>query len=516
MKRGETFVLSYPCKNLVLDYVSEVEFTLNQSNTETATPTLTKKYPAEVTAEQTDTEAIFYIPINQEESLKFSKYIYAEGQVSYSTDTSASKTDIIRYNLEDTMHTTIIPGNAATVGQLNGIPMSVSAAIYLNVSYETVENDLALSQAAANDAISAKNSAETYKTYASNSATAAAQSATNAEDAKQAIEDMTVSATTLDAGSNATADKTFNPDGTVNIAYGIPRGDTGEQGIQGIQGESGPNEVTTATATNIIGILKGDGSNVQQAVAGTDFPEDTITPVATYIHDSNPEITVSAVDVDTNTFTSVGHGLSDGDTIYPIINQDAGSVYPIAVYAGGLVQTVYGYYVINATTDTFQLSETSGGTAIDITENSTMDLTKWHFEKSTVNTSFTINNLPARKKYKVIVKGKVLQASTGAYIMPNSIDHHNWLNGSSPTYANGSLSFNGDIYNYYECIIDFDDILSISASGIKSSSKNAAENNNASRQVNVANLDYSGINITSLFFEYHNPANGYKVEVYAA
>ncbi len=43
------------------------------------------------------------------------------------------------------------------------------------------------------------------------------------------------------------------------------------QGIQGIQGEAGPNEVTTTTATNITGLLKGNGTNVQQAVAGEDY-----------------------------------------------------------------------------------------------------------------------------------------------------------------------------------------------------------------------------------------------------
>ena len=41
--------------------------------------------------------------------------------------------------------------------------------------------------------------------------------------------------------------------------------------IQGPQGPSGPNEVTTGTATDIVGLLKGNGANVLAAEAGVDF-----------------------------------------------------------------------------------------------------------------------------------------------------------------------------------------------------------------------------------------------------
>lgn len=53
-----------------------------------------------------------------------------------------------------------------------------------------------------------------------------------------------------------------------------PQGETGPQGAQGetgAQGPAGPNQVTTGTATNITGLLKGDGSAVSAAVAGTDY-----------------------------------------------------------------------------------------------------------------------------------------------------------------------------------------------------------------------------------------------------
>lgn len=67
-----------------------------------------------------------------------------------------------------------------------------------------------------------------------------------------------------------------------------PEGKQGEQGIQGIpgipgengeqgpQGDPGPNEVTTQTATDIDGILKGNGEIVSAAEPGIDF---TLPPI---------------------------------------------------------------------------------------------------------------------------------------------------------------------------------------------------------------------------------------------
>lgn len=51
--------------------------------------------------------------------------------------------------------------------------------------------------------------------------------------------DMTVEADTLPAGSEATVEKTVDPDGAVTLTFGIPRGEQGEQGEPGPQGDSG-------------------------------------------------------------------------------------------------------------------------------------------------------------------------------------------------------------------------------------------------------------------------------------
>ena len=65
-----------------------------------------------------------------------------------------------------------------------------------------------------------------------------------------------------------------------------PKGDTGPQGPQGVQGdtgpagpqgasgpqgEPGPNELSGSTATAFAGLLKGNGTKVTTAVAGTDY-----------------------------------------------------------------------------------------------------------------------------------------------------------------------------------------------------------------------------------------------------
>ncbi len=65
-------------------------------------------------------------------------------------------------------------------------------------------------------------------------------------------------------------------------------------------------------------------------------------------------------DATANTLTAVSHGLSDGDRV-----AIGGSVVP-----GGLSSTV-AYYVVNAASDTFKVSLTSGGSAVDITSTGT-------------------------------------------------------------------------------------------------------------------------------------------------
>ena len=63
-------------------------------------------------------------------------------------------------------------------------------------------------------------------------------------------------------------------DNPASVSIKGPQGDTGakgDPGVQGEQGPAGPNEISTDTASSITGILKGNGSTVEVAIAGTDY-----------------------------------------------------------------------------------------------------------------------------------------------------------------------------------------------------------------------------------------------------
>lgn len=83
----------------------------------------------------------------------------------------------------------------------------------------------------------------------------------------------TIDSVTVSTGAAGSQASVVNNGTTTaaRLAFTIPRGDKGEKGDDGDQGPAGPNEVSTSTATNISGVLKGNGSTVSAAVAGTDF-----------------------------------------------------------------------------------------------------------------------------------------------------------------------------------------------------------------------------------------------------
>ncbi len=66
---------------------------------------------------------------------------------------------------------------------------------------------------------------------------------------------------------------------------------------------TGPNTVGTSTATDINGLLKGNGSNVSQAAAGTDYAKAPTKPVAVTLRasgwtDSAQAVTVNGIVAD--------------------------------------------------------------------------------------------------------------------------------------------------------------------------------------------------------------------------
>ncbi|NDC75307.1 hypothetical protein EBZ70_08495 [bacterium] len=87
-----------------------------------------------------------------------------------------------------------------------------------------------------------------------------------------------------------------------------------------------------------------------------------------------------AFDAATDTITSVSHGLSNGQQVY-ITNAPA-----------GLTSNTVGYYVVNASANTFQLSLTSGGVPIDFTANSISTTTVSGFSFNATTDVITFKN----------------------------------------------------------------------------------------------------------------------------
>ena len=153
--------------------------------------------------------------------------------------------------------------------------------------------------------------------------------------------------------------------------------------------------------------LKENTSNKQNSLAtdgtGTKFP--TVDAVNAglagasnllyqYIHSGNKEVYISAIDYVTHTFTSVGHGLANGDQLnIKIIGE--GIIEQIIPFSDNPTATnQIAYYVINSTLDTFQISLTNGGAAILTINKATQNFSLWRFEKTTA-TNIQLLNLPS-------------------------------------------------------------------------------------------------------------------------
>lgn len=125
----------------------------------------------------------------------------------------------------------------------------------------------------------------------------------------------------------------------------------------------------------------------------------------------------SNVNSSTDTITITRHGLSDGDIIVYAVGQSDDSSKNIGGTGTPLgVNGATDYYVVNATTDTFQISETLGGSVRDLTSVSTSG---FYFERKST---------AAYDNYKIYVKhGDTLNfdssATTGSgafYLVKNS------------------------------------------------------------------------------------------------
>ena len=101
-----------------------------------------------------------------------------------------------------------------------------------------------------------------------------------------------------------------------------------------------------------------------------------------YIHSGNKEVYISAIDYVTHTFTSVGHGLANGDQLnIKIIGE--GIIEQIIPFSANPIATnQIAYYVINSNLDTFKISLTSGGEAVPTINKATQNFSLWRFERT--------------------------------------------------------------------------------------------------------------------------------------
>ena len=197
--------------------------------------------------------------------------------------------------------------------------------------------------------------------------------------------------------------------------------------------------------------------------------------IAEYTYNENKEVVVGSVDIATSTFTSANHGLTNGMVIFPTLNWSAGATFPLAVFAGGLNMKLY--FVVNKTDNTFQLSLTSGGAAITLSANATMDLSKWHFEeRKYANQNITISGLNI-SECRVILQGKTAISGTFYFPNPNSIlTNYTYLNG----YNNVFSFVSGNIFLFYDCIVKVLPFISIDINGSNVIS-NTSSNNTINR-----------------------------------
>ncbi len=118
---------------------------------------------------------------------------------------------------------------------------AASSASAASTSASNASSSASTASTAATNASNSASSASTSATNAANSATSAASSATTATNASNAsinlANNLTATATTLSAGSSATA--SYNS-GTYVLTLGIPTGATGATGAAGATGATGP------------------------------------------------------------------------------------------------------------------------------------------------------------------------------------------------------------------------------------------------------------------------------------
>jgi len=316
---------------------------------------------------------------------------------------------------------------------------------------------------------------------------------------------------------------------TWGSSIGNIKGATGEGGSAHIIQEEGT-PLTARANLNFVGagvtVTDDEGNNASVVtIHSSSGLYGTVVGTATY--NGNKSVTISAVDVETEVFTAVAHGLLNNDRAWLTLNSDASNVYLPNIIPGGLaVHTKY--YVVNKTDDTFQLSATAGGAAIDITTNANLDLAKFHIEALAGDTnSITVSGLTAKRKYRCMVRGKINFTGAGyAALNTNNCDTFQSVwSGSGQTSAYGSCLFldtaQGSNGFHTEALFDMTDANFgvVRFESVMSKYNSTTQNANASKTTRAMSRSYGGSDITSISLTSSSNAalmNGTRIDVYEA
>lgn len=239
-------------------------------------------------------------------------------------------------------------------------------------------------------------------------------------------------------------------------------------------------------------------------------------PIATYTHTGNIETYVTAVDVDTDTFTAVGHGLADTNKVYLMIKSGEPNVYLDNICPGGIVPAT-AYYVVNKAANTFQLSATSGGAAINLTTNANLDMTRFYFEKMTgVISSYAFTPLTAKKRYKARYVGRSFIKTGTNWVLPTGTNANGkWIGPNGNAYTIAYLLSLSNIWNDVITNIDGSNQLYVDYVGLNIGTNNTTTTIATRLARNAVRQDITNTDITSITFTIaEGIPNGTTLEIY--
>lgn len=170
---------------------------------------------------------------------------------------------------------------------------------------------------------------------------------------------------------------------------------------------------------------------------------------------NNNSGSVTSIDTGTNTFTSAGHGLANGELLNFDATSAPGGVEIFVDEGTGAYYSGLYYYVINKTTNTFQISLTPGGSAVDVT--STGSDVVWY----TDNTKIVINhNLGYFSPWIFVWNGSSVSGLGESIFMSYGLAtlHIRIYENSTEIYMTSDFASSGETYYFtcYQFLEDFD------------------------------------------------------------